>query len=75
MKYTSAIVVMALLGASAVSARHHHGHHMHPRRDFVELRHSDEWDPSLSKFMDADGYMKDVRNSIDLDEDEQMSKK
>lgn len=79
MKYsTSFAVVMMLLGGAANAHRHHH-HHRHsgsqPRNKLIELGHIEEWDPAFSKLMDADSYMKDVKNSLDFDDEEQPRKK
>lgn len=76
MKYTSALVVMALLGA--VSARHHHHHHRHmqPRSNLIGINHADEWDPNtMTAFMNAKEYMGEVRNAIEDDEEKPQPKK
>lgn len=81
MKFSHAIAVLALLGS--VDARHRH--HRHPRADLVGLNvqqgtqnrrrllqidsDADQWDTSMSKFMDADSYVKEVKNSLMEDEE------
>ena len=86
MKFTStSIAVMALL-AGSTDARHHH---RHPRRDdFVNtdlqnkreftqldlnLGLDDAWDAKMTKFMDADNYVKEVRTAL-MDDDEDQPK-